>query len=426
HKVNLPNYDVFDEKRYFSSGKDCKVFDVLGKNIGINICEDIWIDNGPSTEQCSKGAELIVNISASPFFAGKEKVREKLVSKRAIENKVPIIYANLVGGQDDLIFDGRSYLFSKQGKLMCKGKSFAEELIILPELDSAKEIISKDDEVEDTYKALVLALSDYFRKNGFKKTVIGLSGGIDSALTAAIAVEAIGKEKVWGISMPSKFSSKGSVSDSEVLAKNLGIKFDVIPIKEIYDCYLKTLSKQFSGTEFNIAEENIQARIRGNILMAMSNKFGHIVLATGNKSELSCGYATLYGDMSGGLALISDVLKTRVYEICDYINKKAGKEIIPSAIITKAPSAELRDNQKDSDSLPEYDILDPILKMYIEDEMSKDDIAKAGFDKELVSKVIKMVDRNEYKRHQAALGFRTTPKAFGTGRRMPITNRWGG
>lgn len=434
HKIHLPNYDVFDEKRYFGAGSEPVIITINGTKIGVNICEDIWMDNGPTTIQCEQGAQLIINISASPFHAGKAYVREELLSRRAKENKCPILYLNLVGGQDDLIFDGRSYLFDTEGQIVLKAKSFEEDFIIydcknLDHTNQSNRVITPQPEEEitkDIHDALVLAIKDYFCKNNFKKAIIGLSGGIDSALTATLAVKALGPENVVGITMPSKFSSTGSVNDSYTLAKNLAIQIHTIPIKQVYDSYITTLNPQFRTTTFNVAEENIQARIRGNLLMAMSNKFGHLVLATGNKSELSVGYATLYGDMAGGLAVISDVFKTKVYDLCYYINKTAGREIIPRSIIEKEPSAELRENQKDSDSLPVYGVLDPILKAYIEEELSKEEIIAQGFDVATIDKVTRLVDQNEYKRQQAALGFRITPRAFGTGRRIPITNGWRG
>ncbi len=423
HKMHLPNYDVFDEKRYFKPGAHASLISIKGTNIGLTICEDIWIENGPVQEQAKLGADLLINISASPFHAGKASVREELLSRRAKENKTPVLYVNAVGAQDDLIFDGRSYFFNAQGEKIFQAKAFEEDFMILPDSD-AQPIPEQEKVVSDIYEALVLGVRDYCRKNGFSKAILGLSGGIDSALTAAIAVDALGKENTFGITMPSKFSSSGSIDDSYVLAQNLGIQIHTIVINDVFDNYLKTLAPHFQGNPFNVAEENIQARIRGNILMAMSNKFGYLVLATGNKSELSVGYATLYGDMCGGLAVISDVFKTMVYELSCHVNMKAGKEIIPQAIIDKEPSAELRDNQKDSDSLPIYPVLDPILKAYVEHEKSKEEIVALGYDKNIVSKVIKMVDRNEYKRQQAALGLRITPRAFGSGRRMPITNGW--
>lgn len=426
HKIHLPNYDIFDEKRYFKPGKAADVFEFRGKKLGLTICEDIWVDNGPMSKLKDGGAELIINISGSPFYANKSQERENLLRKRSMEHKLPIIYLNLVGGQDDLLFDGRSYVFNSKGEPVIIAKPFEEDYAIVDinNIELMDKASITETVTEDTYNGLVLGVRDYFRKNGFSKAVIGLSGGIDSALTVCIAVEALGKENVIGVSMPSKFSSVGSVEDSKILAENLQIKFNILPINEIYTNYLLTLENDFSGREFNVAEENVQARIRGNLLMALSNKFGYLVLATGNKSELSVGYATLYGDMAGGLAVISDVLKTRVYELSKYVNQKAGQEIIPQVIILKEPSAELRDNQKDSDSLPPYDILDGILKAYVELDYSKEEIISLGFDPEVVDKVIKMVDRNEYKRQQAAIGIKITPRAFGTGRRMPITNGW--
>ena len=359
-----------------------------------------------------------------------------MLAKRPFAN-IPIIYTNLVGAQDDLIFDGRSYFFNEQGQKISQGKAFEEDFIILPQKDiifnsqqstelQPTIITATENITKDIHDALVLGIKDYFQKNGFKKAVIGLSGGIDSALTAALAVAALGKENVLGITMPSKFSSSGSVDDSYILAKNLEIEIHTLPIKEVFNTYLNSLQPLFHNTSFNVAEENIQARIRGNYLMAISNKFGHLVLATGNKSELSVGYATLYGDMAGGLAVISDVFKTTVYELCTYINQESNHEIIPNSTITKEPSAELREDQKDSDSLPIYPILDPILQSYIEEEKSKEEIIAQGFDKITVERVIKMVDRNEYKRQQAAVGFKITPRAFGSGRRIPITNGWQG
>ena len=424
HKIHLPNYDVFDEKRYFTSGNSTDIYELNGVKLGITICEDIWIDNGPATDLKKKGAELIINISASPFHAGKEIIRLNVIAKQAKVNNIPIIYCNLIGGQDDLIFDGRSYILNNKGELVQQSKAFAEELSYITNIESKSEIEFKESENDSIYKALVLGVKDYFRKNGFKNAVIGLSGGIDSALTAAIAVDALGNENVRGVTMPSKFSSEGSISDSIDLARNLNIDCDVVPIKNIYISYLEALETQFANTEFNVAEENIQARIRGNILMALSNKFGYLVLTTGNKSESSVGYSTLYGDMAGGLAVISDVLKNKVYELSYYINEIKGKEIIPVSTITKPPSAELREDQKDSDSLPEYDVLDPILKAYVEEDLSKEEIIRLGFNEDMVTRIINLVDRNEYKRQQAALGLRITSRAFGQGRRMPITNRW--
>ena len=434
HKIHLPNYDVFDEKRYFKPGTENRVFS-LGKSrhnlkLGINIREDIWVDgHGPTEKQVELGAELIVNISASPFYAGKSRLRRELIAMRARANKVPIAYVNLVGGQDELVFDGRSGIFNDKGALIAEGEQF-KECLITSTLDSAP-ITPPDEadraemtEIEEIFNALLLGIKDYVRKNGFRKVVIGLSGGIDSALTTVLATEALGAHNVVGVAMPSAITSSSSIEDAKRLAANLGIEFKVIPIVEAVNAYTRMLSEEFKDTTPDVTEENIQARIRGNVLMALSNKFGYLVLSTGNKSELAVGYCTLYGDMSGGLAAISDVPKTMVYELAEYYNTLKGAEVIPHSIIVKAPSAELRAGQKDTDSLPPYEVLDPILHAYIEENKSKEEIIEMGFDAEVVSEVIWKVDHNEYKRQQAPIGIKITPKAFGTGRRMPITNRY--
>ncbi len=422
NKTHLPNYDVFDEKRYFKSATETNIFELKGIKFGINICEDIWVDNGSTELQVKKGAKFIINISASPFHAGKIKIRRELLSKRARENNIPIVYNNLVGGQDELVFDGKSYVFDSKGNLIAESKHFEEDLL-LTTLEG-KPIFTKDDITKEIYSALVLGARDYVRKNGFEKIVLGLSGGIDSSLTAAVAVEALGKEKVIGVLMPSAITSKASIEDAKQLAENLGIRYKTISIKDLIDSYSKVLYEEFKGTKPGIAEENIQARIRGNILMALSNKFGYLVLSTGNKSELAVGYCTLYGDMSGGFAVISDVLKTTVYKVAEYVNKINRKEIIPKNVLVKEPSAELKVGQKDRDSLPPYKVLDPILKLYVEEDKSKQEIIAFGFDRKIVEEVINKVDRSEYKRQQAAPGIKITPRAFGTGRRMPITNRY--
>lgn len=425
HKTHLPNYDVFDEKRYFQPASECRVFTLDDLNLGVNICEDIWVDDGPTAVQAEMGAELIVNISASPFHVGKIKVRRELLARRAKENGVAIVYNNLVGGQDDLVFDGRSYIFNEEGVLIAQCKSFEEDLLV-SDLETPSKIIPEGDPSDEICKALILGIRDYVRKNGFEKVVIGLSGGIDSALTATLATKALGAENVVGVSMPSRISSKGSLDDAKKLVENLGIEYKVIPIADAADAYVKMLSKEFGGTEQDVTEENIQARIRGNILMALSNKFGYLVLTTGNKSELAVGYTTLYGDMAGGFAAISDVPKTTVYKLARYINSVEKREIIPENTIAKEPSAELREGQRDSDTLPPYDILDAILHAYIEEDKSKEEIMAQGFDERIVGEIIWKVDHNEYKRQQAAPGIKITPKAFGSGRRMPITNRYGG
>ncbi len=420
-KTHLPTYDVFDEKRYFEPAEKCQLFRINNLKIGINICEDIWVDNGPTDTQAQMGADLIINISASPFYVGKNKIRNNMILRRAKENKVPIIYVNLVGGQDDLIFDGGSFVYSAQGKLIAHGKRFEEDLLITS-LEEKDEVYPIDDPVYEIYNALVLGLRDYVKKNDFSKVVIGLSGGIDSSVTACLAVAALGKKSVVGVSMPSKYSSRESVDDAQQLAKNLDIEFKIIPIKELHHAYMTTLEKEFKDKEEGVTEENIQARIRGNILMALSNKYGYLVLSCGNKSEVSIGYVTLYGDMAGGLAVLSDVLKTMVYRLAGYINRQ--KEIIPIRILEKKPSAELRENQKDEDDLPPYEVLDPILHAYIEVNKSKEEIISRGFDKYLVEEIVGRVDRNEYKRQQAPIGLKITPRAFGFGRRMPIVNKY--
>lgn len=422
HKANLPNYDVFDEKRYFCEAGSYEVFDIKGTKIGVNICEDIWVDGGPTESQVKDGAKLIVNISASPFHVGKIKEREELLAKRAGENSVSVVYLNLLGGQDDLVFDGGSCRFNEEGSLVARCKRFTEDLLVT-NLDGGVEegkVAPALDPLEEIYRALVLGMGDYVKKNGFEKVVIGLSGGIDSALTAALAARALGPKNVVGVIMPSEITSKESVEDAQTLAKNLEIECRVIPISDAVNAYNKMLSPEFKGTEPDITEENIQARIRGNVLMALSNKFGYLVLSTGNKSETAVGYSTLYGDMAGGLAAISDVPKTTVYKLAEYL------KVIPRNIIIKEPSAELRVGQKDTDTLPPYDVLDPIIHAYIEENKSKEEIVEEGHDPKVVESIVRMIDKNEYKRQQAAPGIRITPKALGSGRRMPITNKYDG
>jgi NAD+ synthase (glutamine-hydrolysing) len=424
HKTNLPNYDVFDEKRYFASAEEQTVFDFNGTKFGITICEDIWHD-GPVEGLKKKGAQLILNLSASPYTAGKERIREQeVLSVRASKNSIPIAYCNIVGGQDEILFDGRSYFFDASGKKVFEAPEFEEGLFMYNSSQKPTHIDADTSEISNIFKALVLGIKDYFRKNGFKKAVIGLSGGIDSALVASLATEALGKENVLGITMPSKYSSTGSVDDSQELANNLEISFKRIPIGKVFDAYLGTLADEFRGHPENLAEENLQARIRGTLLMAISNKFGHLVLTTGNKSEVACGYCTLYGDTCGGLASIADLPKTKVYELARYFNQLKGRQVIPENTFTKAPSAELRPNQKDSDSLPEYDILDQILDLYVEKGLSKDEIISKGFDKATVERVMRLVKTSEYKRRQLPPGLKVTAKAFGIGRRIPITNGW--
>ena len=446
YKSLLPTYDVFDEDRYFEPAHSISLAKISGRKSGISICEDAWGANvvwpgkihhkDPVESMVRQGAEIIINISASPFTIGKQDERLKMLTSHAKKYNVPIIFVNQIGGNDDLVFDGNSLVINKKGVIVDKALSFEEDLLMVefkgPDIsagDSKPGSVGKrtqagagEDEIESVFKALVLGTRDYVRKCGFKKAVIGLSGGIDSAVTAVIAARALGKGKVLGVTMPSGFSSKGSVKDSKALAKRLGIAFENIPIKSVYNAYTRTLSDMFTGLPFDVTEENLQARIRGKILMAISNKHGHLVLTTGNKSELAVGYCTLYGDMCGGLAVISDIPKTMVYDIAEYINRR--KEVIPIHTIEKPPSAELRPDQKDQDSLPPYDILDGVLKAYVEESRDIDDIIGRGYNEALVKDIIKKVDTNEYKRKQAAPGLKVTSKAFGTGRRMPLAHRY--
>ncbi len=457
-KIFLPNYGVFDEHRYFSPGGRYPVFTVKGVGVGVNICEDIWFEEGPARVQALAGAEVIVNINASPYHKGKGKERLKMLSQRAKENDVVISYTNTVGGQDELVFDGQSMVLDRTGNVLALGKQFEEELLTadvavpgnripfpedraqfsdfmdyvslseqptgkkkpLPAVRTAKPLA----ECHEVYSALVLGTRDYMRKNGFKAAVIGLSGGIDSSLVSVVAVAAMGKENVTGVFMPSQYSSNESCEDAYDLAHNLGIKILEIPINQAFESYLTTLRGVFAKTTIDVTEENLQARIRGNILMALSNKFGWLVLTTGNKSEMSVGYATLYGDMAGGFAVIKDVPKTLVYEVSRCVNKLAGKTVIPKRVMTKAPTAELRPNQKDSDSLPLYSILDPILKAYVEDDKDRNEIIRMGFDRKTVEGVIRLVDSSEYKRRQAPPGVKITPRGLGKDRRYPITNKY--
>jgi NAD+ synthase (glutamine-hydrolysing) len=447
HKNRLPNYGVFDEKRYFSEGKKVAVFK-LGKIVfAVNICEDIWHEDGPTKKEASLGAKLIININASPYHAGKIKEREKIVLAQAKSNRVFIVHANLVGGQDELVFDGQSMIVDNQGRIIKRAAAFKEDLIIadldipVSKIAKTKEIILIKDKlfpkervrlpkrevrvlepIEEIYQALLLGLGDYVRKNGFQKVVMGLSGGIDSSLVATLAVDALGKDNVIGVFMPSRYSAQESEADATQLANNLGIKLLNIAIEEIYEIYLAVLEPHFLGSEKNITEENLQARIRGNILMALSNKFGWLVLTTGNKSEMSTGYATLYGDMAGGFAVIKDVPKTLVYKLARYRNVLSF--VIPERALTREPTAELKPNQKDTDTLPPYETLDPILKAYVEEDKDLAKVIALGFDQEMVSRVLNLVDKSEYKRRQSPPGIKITHKAFGRDRRMPITNRY--
>ena len=429
HKVHLPNYGVFDEDRYFSAGSHPdRIWEIAGVPVGISICEDIWLADGPPRMQAAAGARVLLNINASPFHAGKAKEREDMLAARARASGTPVAYLNLVGGQDELVFDGASVVFDERGDVVHRSPQFEEDFFVVdcplpgePGLDHS-EAAALLDPVEEVYRALTAGLADYVTKNGFSRVLIGLSGGIDSALTATLAADALGPENVWGISMPSRFSSQHSIDDARQLSLNLGIEFDLFSIDNVFGAYLETLEGPFAGTEFGVAEENIQARVRGALLMALSNKFGPMVLATGNKSEMAAGYATLYGDMVGGYAVLKDVFKTLVYELATWRNKEG--ELIPANSISKPPSAELRPDQKDSDSLPPYDLFDSILARYIERDMGVTDIIAEGYDPSTVMRVAAMVDRNEYKRRQAAPGVKITVKAFGKDRRLPITNHY--
>jgi len=467
HKFYLPNYGVFDENRYFQAGVGCPVFIIYGIGMGVTICEDMWYEAGPAIVQAYAGAKVLINISASPYHAGKGLFRERMFATRASDSIAIVIHNNLVGGQDELVFDGNSLVIDEKGEVIARGKQFEEDFLavdldvesvfrsqlhdprrrketpwVKEKLQEVTKIevsseypaiarpslpprrIERLDELAEIYQALVLGVRDYVHKNGFEKVVIGLSGGVDSSLVAAIAADALGPENVVGVSMPSRYSSPGSKSDAEELTRNLGIEFKVIPIEKAFSAYLETLAEPFKDTNPDATEENVQARIRGNLLFALSNKFGWLVLACSNKSETAMGYTTLYGDMSGGLIPLKDVPKTTVYKLAQYRNRQAKKDVIPSSVLSKAPSAELRPNQKDTDTLPPYGMLDPILKAYVEDDVMIDQIVNMGFDRETVLRVAKLVDRNEYKRRQAALGIKITPRDFGRDRRLPITNKF--
>ncbi len=469
HKIYLPNYGVFDENRYFQSGRECPVFIIAGIGVGISICEDIWYEAGPATAQAYSGAEVIVNISASPYQFGKRSSRERMLGNRAADNVAIVAYNNLVGGQDELVFDGDSVVLDEKGQLIARGKQFEEDLVVA-DLDveavfrtrlhdprwrkaallleeqkwrPARIVVSEapnnapkppltQRQIEvrglpgEIYDALVLGTRDYILKNGISKVVIGLSGGIDSSIVATIAVDALGPSNVIGVAMPSRYSSPGSISDAELLSRNLGIRLLTIPIEKVFKAYLEVLADPFKGAKPDVTEENLQARIRGNLLMALSNKFGWLVLTTGNKSEMATGYTTLYGDMAGGFAVIKDVTKTIVYQIAQYRNSVAGKDLIPATVFEKPPSAELRPDQKDSDSLPSYDLLDPVLTAYVEEDKSVEQIIAMGIAEEVVKKAARLVDSSEYKRRQAPPGVKITARAFGRDRRLPITNRFKG
>ncbi len=450
HKIELPNYGVFDEKRYFSPDTRCFSFSMRGVRFALTICEDIWIP-GSITARCAlvNDADVVINISASPFHAGKMEVRKQIVSTFALATQCVVCFNNLVGGQDELVFDGGSLVVDAFGSITASAKRFEEDLLLADIEVSRKSLhegglsptFPRDlsgnpakraslqprmepelSEIEEIHQALLLGLRDYTRKNGFEKVVVGLSGGIDSALTATLAVQAIGPDNVVGVTMPSQYTSDDTLSDAQLVAENLGIEFLSVPLKDMFSAYLSALDEVLGPEPLGVTAENLQARIRGNILMALSNRFGWLALTTGNKSETAVGYATLYGDMAGGFAVIKDVPKTLVYELAEYINSKASRPLIPESTIERAPTAELRPNQKDQDTLPPYSTLDSILKMYVEEDKSPDEII--GYDPALVLDVIRMVDRSEYKRRQGPPGIKITPKSFGRDRRLPITNRY--
>ncbi|MEH2272070.1 MAG: NAD+ synthase [Nostoc sp.] len=440
HKRLLPTYDVFDERRYFEEGLQANYFTLDDIHIGVTICEDLWNDEefwgkrsytvNPIADLAILGVDLIVNLSASPYTAGKQQFRETMLKHSAVRFQQPMIYTNQVGGNDDLIFDGRSFALNRQGEIMCRARGFDTDLLVVEfdetqrdlQLGSVEPMYESED--EEIWQALVLGVRDYARKCRFSKVVLGLSGGIDSAIVAAIATAALGKENVLGVLMPSPYSSEHSISDAVALAENLGIKTNLLPIGELMQGFDQTLGDLFAGTEFGLAEENIQSRIRGNLLMAIANKFGYLLLSTGNKSEMAVGYCTLYGDMNGGLAVIADVPKTRVYSLCQWLNR--DREIIPQNVLTKAPSAELKPGQVDQDSLPPYEVLDDILQRLIHNHQSAAQIVAAGHDAVIVDRVIQMVARAEFKRRQAPPGLKITDRAFGTGWRMPIASNWVG
>ncbi|WP_428937342.1 NAD+ synthase [Fontivita pretiosa] len=442
YKTLLPTYDVFDETRYFEPGPATQrnqLVQIGDLSIGLSICEDLWNDErliprrlyhqNPIAELSAAGAQIMINASASPFVVGKHDFRIELFGAQARRFARPLIYVNQVGGNDELVFDGNSCVFDARGNLVANARDFEEDLITVdftgPDLQPQGSAVNTHSRgIESIYKALILGLRDYVRKCGFKSVVLGLSGGIDSALTCAIAVAALGRDRVVGVSMPSRYSSEHSVRDARQLAENLGIEFHIVPIRDVHEAYERTLAPLFASRPPDVTEENLQARIRGALLMAISNKFNHLLLSTGNKSELAVGYCTLYGDMAGGLAVISDVPKTMVWEMARWINQQAGRELIPRSSIEKVPSAELRPNQTDQDTLPPYQVLDQIIERYVEDEKGAAEIIAEGFDPATVMQVIRLIDRSEYKRRQAAPGLKVTSRAFGFGRRMPIAQNY--
>ncbi len=457
----LPNYSVFDEQRYFAPGGEVPtLFVIAGVRVGISVCEDAWAPHGPIAEQAAGGAELVVNLNASPYYAGRLAERERMLATRAADASCALVYVNLVGGQDELVFDGASLVVDADGRLVARAAQFVEDVMVvdvevrpvwrkrlldprgraaaaaLPEVHVTSDAHAREPatapvneplpRLEEVYEALVLGTRDYVGKNGFTDVVLGLSGGIDSSLVAAIAVDALGPEHVHGVLLPSRYTGTASNTDAETLAANLGIEHRVIAIETAHAAYLDMLAPSFEGLEEDLTEENVQARIRGTILMALSNKFGWMVLATGNKSEMAAGFSTLYGDLAGGFAVIKDVPKLLVFDLCRDRNRRAGHDLVPESVLTKPPSAELRADQRDDQSLPPYEELDPVLEAYVEGDTTVADLEGAGFDPALVRGVVHMVDRAEYKRRQAPPGVRVTPKAFGKDRRLPITSRYRG
>lgn len=432
-KQLLPNYSVFDEERYFEPGAavnaDGSVSGLTSLNdvaVGISICEDIWFADGPVKAQAASGARVILNLNASPFHQGKNTEREDMLSQRARDNNAAIVYVNQVGGQDELVFDGSSVVMASDGSVACRLKSFDSDFAVIDIAADGSvataDVVPFSSDLDRVYDALVLGTRDYVRKNGFKSVVIGLSGGIDSSIVAAVAVDALGAENVHGVAMPSRYSSQGSLDDADQLAKALGIDHRIVSIEPAFTAYLEMLAPSFEGRDPDLTEENLQSRCRGMTLMALSNKFGWMVLTTGNKSEMAVGYFTIYGDSAGGYAVIKDVFKTQVFALCRRINERAGREIIPETVISKPPSAELRPDQRDDQSLPPYEELDPILRHYVDNDLTVSEIVKLGFDEAVVARIARLVDVNEYKRRQCAPGVRVSTKAFGKDRRVPITN----
>ncbi len=450
-KQRLPNYGVFDEMRYFVVGEECPVYTIGGVAVGVNICEDIWFPGDPAEEQAAAGAKVVININGSPYYAGKYAERQEMLARRARDYGVWVCYTNQVGGQDELVFDGGSMVLDPSGELAARAVMFGEDLLVcdidLPDVTPAaghtfvsgptaadrppvKPRVEPSASFEaEVYQALVTGTRDYLRKTGFSKVLVALSGGIDSSLVAAVAVDALGAENVVGIGMPSRYSSEGSIKDAQDLADNLGVRFLVVPIESAHSAYLSMLERPFAeldGGEAGTAEENIQSRIRGNVIMALSNKVGWIVLTTGNKSEFATGYATLYGDMSGGYAVIKDVPKTLVYRLARYRNSAGERPVIPESVITKPPSAELKPGQLDQDTLPPYEVLDAIIEEYVENDLGVAEIVAMGHDEATVERIVRMINVNEYKRRQSPPGVKITPKAFGRDRRLPIAHRYKG